>query len=150
METKVKTLYAVADLVVPELGQRASFSLATASGAERVAIGIDEKGRLTAQLYKETVTGLKLEPGSRHSVLVRVHSHREKPDELFVGLGSPGKIPAEPENWTLSNTKGSSDANLSRVVLHSDADDSAGFTNVRAAPTREALTKARVITNEIE
>jgi hypothetical protein len=50
----------------------------------------------------------------------------------------------------LSNTKGSSDANLSRVVLHSDADDSAGFTNVRAAPTREALTKARVITNEIE
>jgi hypothetical protein len=145
-----KTIYAAGELVVPELSQRASFSLATASGAERVAIGIDEKGRLTAQLYKETVTGLKLEPGSRHSVLVRVHSHREKPDELFVGLGSPGKIPAEPENWTLSNTKGSSDANLSRVVLHSDADDSAGFTNVRAAPTREALTKARVITNEIE
>jgi hypothetical protein len=145
-----KTIYAAGELVVPELSQRASFSLATASGAERVAIGIDEKGRLTAQLYKETVAGLKLEPGSRHSVLVRVHSHREKPDELFVGLGSPGKIPAEPENWTLSNTKGSSDANLSRVVLHSDADDSAGFTNVRAAPTREALTKARVITNEIE
>ena len=36
-----KTLYAAADLVVPELGQRASFSLATASGTERVVIGID-------------------------------------------------------------------------------------------------------------
>ena len=134
-----KTLYAVADLVVPELGQRTSFSLATASGAERVIVGIDEKGRLTAQLYKETVTGLTLEPGSRHSLLIRLHSHSEKPDELFVGLGASGQIPAEPENWTLSNTKGSSAANLSRVVLQSDADDSAGFTNVRIASTREAL-----------
>jgi hypothetical protein len=113
-------------------------------------IGFDEQCRLTAQLYKGTATGLTLEPGSRHSVLVRVHSHREKPDELFVGLGSKGKIPAEPEQRTLTNTQGSSDANLSRVMLHSDADDSAGFTNVRTAPTREALTKARIITNEIE
>ncbi|MBL6704897.1 MAG: exo-alpha-sialidase [Planctomycetaceae bacterium] len=145
-----KTLYAAADLVVPELGQRATFSLATASGEQRVVIGIDEQCRLTARLYKETVTGPTLQPGSRHSVLVRLHSHREKPDELFVELGSKGMITTEPENWTLSNMKGSSDANLSRVVLHSDADDSAGFTNVRAAPTREALTKARVITNEIE
>ena len=145
-----KTLYAAADLVVPELGQRASFSLATASGTERVVIGIDEQCRLTARLYKETATGLALEPGSRHSVLVRLHSHREKPDELFVGLGSKGKIPAEPEQWTLTNTQGSSDANLSRVILHSDADDSVGFKNVRVTPTREALTKARGITNEIE
>jgi hypothetical protein len=140
-----KTLYATADLVVPELGQRASFSLATVSGAERVVIGIDEKGCLTAQLYKETVTGLKLEPGSQHSLLIRLHSHRENPDELFVQLGSLGEIPAEPESWTLSSTKGSSDANLSRVVLHSDGDDSAGFKNVRIAPTREGLATANVI-----
>jgi hypothetical protein len=145
-----KTLYAAADLVVPELGQRASFSLATASGTERVVIGIDEQCRLTARLYKETATGLALEPGSRHSVLVRLHSHREKPDELFVGLGSKGKIPAEPEQWTLTNTQGSSDANLSRVILHSDADDSVGFKNVRVTPTREALANAKVIAGEAE
>jgi hypothetical protein len=138
-----QTLYAAAELVVPEVGKRASFSLATARGAERVVIGIDAEGRLTAGLYKEKSTGPKLKRGSRHSLLIRLHSHREKPDELFVGLGSPGKIPAEPRNWTISNTKGSSAANLSRVVLHSDADDSAGFKNVRIAPTREALAKQK-------
>lgn len=136
-----KTLYAAAELVVPEVGKRATFSLATASGSQRVVIGIDGTGRLTAQLYKETVTGLKLNPGSRHSLLLRLHSHRKKPDELFVQLGSTGKIPAEPKSWTLSNTKGSSAANLSRVIVFSDADDSAGFKNVRVAPNRETLSK---------
>jgi hypothetical protein len=143
-----KTLYAAADLVVPELGQRATFSLATASGEQRVVLGIDEQCRLTARLYKETVTGLTLEPGSRHSVLVRLHSHREKPDELFVQIGRPDEILAEPENWELSNTRGRSDANLSRVVLHCDAGDSSGFKNVRVAPTREALVRAIVVAEE--
>jgi hypothetical protein len=138
-----KTLYAAAELVVPELGQRASFSLATASGAERVVIGLDEKGRLTARLYKAIATGPKLEPGGRHSLLIRLHSHREKPDELFVGLGSSGKIPAELEKWTLSNTKGSSAANLSRVVLYSDDDDPTGFANVRIAATRDNLAESK-------
>ena len=80
--------------------QIATFSLATASGEQRVVLGIDEQCRLTARLYKETATGLALEPGSQHSVLVRVHS---------------------------------------------DADDSAGFANIRIAPTREALKHARVL-----
>lgn len=139
------TLYAVADLVVPESGQRAAFSLTTASGAERVVIGIDENGRLAAQLYGETVTGLKLEPGSRHSILVRLHSHREKRDELSVELGPSGQIPAEPENWTVSNTKGSSAANLSRAVVRGDVADCAGFRNVRVATTREGLSVANVV-----
>jgi hypothetical protein len=145
-----RTLYAAADLVVPELGKRATLSLATASGAERVVIGIDEKGCLTSQLYKEAVTGLTLKPGSRHSLLIRLRSHREKPDELFVQLGSLGEIPAEPENWTLSNTKGSSAANLSRVVLHSDTGDFAGVRNVRVALTRESLEKAKVVAGRVE
>ena len=139
-----KTLYAAADLVVPEPGKRSSFSLATAGGAERVTIGIDEEGHLTARLYEEIVTGPKLEPGSRHSLLISLHSHREKPDELFVQLGAPDEIPSEPETWTLSNAKGSSAANLSRVVLHPDGAGSAGFDNIRVAPTREGLVHAKV------
>lgn len=145
-----KTLYASADLVVPELGKRATFSLATASGEPRVVIGIDKQCRLTAGLYKETVTGPTLEPGNRHSLLIRVHSHREKPDELYVKLGPPGEIPAESDRWTLSNTKGSSAANLSRVVLHSDAAKSAGFANVRVAPTREQLTTAKFVRENVD
>ena len=137
-----KTLYAAADLIVPEPGKSTSFGLATAGGEERVSIGIDEKGRLTGRVYEEIVTGPKLEPGSRHSLLIRLHSHQEMPDELFVQLGPPGEIPEETETWTVSNTKGSSAANLSRVVLHRDGDDSAGFDKVRIAPTREGLAAA--------
>jgi len=80
-----------------------------------------------------------LEPGSRHSLLIHLHSHRDKPDELSVQIGPPGEIPAKPENWTLTNRKGSSKANLSRIVMRNDAGDSAGFDNIRVAPTREAL-----------
>lgn len=134
-----KTLYAAADLLVPALGKPVALALATSSGAERVVIGVDEMGSLTAGLYQETETGPTLEPGSRHSLLIRLQSHRQRPDELFVQIGPSGKMLAEPEKWTVSNTKGSSAANLSRVVLHSDAGDAAGFQNVRVAPTREAL-----------
>jgi hypothetical protein len=52
-------------------------------------------------------------------------------------------------NFPPKRTRGSSDANLSRVVLHSDADDSAGFKNVRVAPTREALVKVKVVANQV-
>ena len=50
----------------------------------------------------------------------------------------------------MTNTQGSSDANLSRVILHSDADDSAGFTKVRIAPTREALATVSIIYERVE
>ena len=134
-----KMLWAAADLLVPKAGEKAAFALATASGAERVMLVVDEQGRLTATLYQETVAGPKLEPGSRHSLLIHIRSHRESPDELFVQIGLPGEIPAEPENWTLTNRKGSSKANLARVVRNSDAGDSGGFDNIRVAPTRKAL-----------
>ena len=139
-----KTLYAAADLLVPERGNPTSFSLTTATDEERVSIGIDEKGHLTAQLYQEIVAGPKLEPGSQYSLLIRLHSHHKEPDELSVQLGSPDEIPEEPKNWTLSNTKGSSAANLSRVVLHRDRAGSAGFVSIRVAPTREALVNAKL------
>ena len=134
-----KDLYAAADLVVPEVGRRVSFSLATASGAERVVVAIDEKGRLTATLYQETMIGPKLEAGNHHSLLIHIRSHIESPDELFIQIGPTDEVPAEPENWTLTNRKGSSKANLSRVLLRNDNHDSVGFDNIRVAPTRNAL-----------
>ena len=133
------TLWAVADLAVPKTGEQAVFALATSSGAERITLGINEQGQLTAALYEEKVGGPKLEPGSRHLLLVHIRSHREKPDELSVTLGPPGKIPAEPKNWTLTNKEGSSKANLSRVVLRPNSDSATGFKNVRIASSREAL-----------
>jgi len=134
-----KTLYAAADLIVPARGDRTSFALATASGTERVVIEIDSNSRLAARLYKKVVIGHQLQPGARHSVLIRLDSHRVKPDELFVTLGPPGKVPDEPETWMLSNTKGKSAANLSRVVHHNENQDSGGFSNVRISPERGSL-----------
>ncbi len=136
-----KALYASADLIVPKDGKPVILSLGTATGAERVTVGIDEQGRLTARLYEQTVTGPELEPGSRHTLLIRLHSHREQPDELLVQAGPPGTIPAEPEIWTLSNTKGRSNADLSRVILRGESD---GFSSVRIAPTRDSLANANV------
>ena len=141
-------LYATAELVVPVLGKRATLALATTRGMKRVVIGIDHQGRLTAGLYKTTVTGPQLDPGSRHSLLIRLDSHRETPDELFVQLGARDEIPAEPTSWTLSNAQGSSAANLSRVMLHSDAGQSAGFRAIRIAATRQALATSPLIAEE--
>ncbi len=140
-----KTLYAVADLVVPEVGQTTAFAIATSGGLERVVVGVDEQSRLTAQLYNESVTGAKLKPGSRHSVLIQLRSHRTKPDELDIALGTADEIPAVPKNWTLSNHNGSSDADLSRVVVHHEASDSTGFQNIRVSPTQKGLTNANIV-----
>ncbi|WP_197454431.1 FAD-dependent oxidoreductase [Stieleria varia] len=140
-----KTLYVAADLIVPEHGKRATLSLATTNGEKRVVLSIDEQGQLAASLFRESVTGPKLIPGTRHSLLIRVHSHRKTPDELNVQIGSPGELPAEPKSWTLSNVNGSSNANLARVVLHCDTGKTAGFENVRIAPTCDALVNANVI-----
>lgn len=137
-----KTLYVAAELVVPDAGKRASLALATSSGAQRVVIGVNQTGHLTAQLYKETVTGDKLEPGARHTLLIRLNSHREQNDELFVKLADAGKIPAEPSRWSISNPNGSSAANLSRVIFGCEDIASAGFKSVRVATTHEALTQA--------
>ena len=41
-------------------------------------------------------------------------------------------------------------ANLAHVVLHSDAEDSARFKNVRIAATREAPVKAKAVTGKVE
>jgi hypothetical protein len=47
-----RTLYTAANLVVREVGKRATLSMATASGEERVVVGIDDQGHLTARLCK--------------------------------------------------------------------------------------------------
>ncbi len=140
-----KTLYVAAELAVPQPGGQVALALATAGGAERVVIGVDQQGRLSAQLYQAAATGPKLEPGSRHALLIRINSRQKKPDELFVQLGRPGRIPAEPEVWTLANTKGDSAANLSRVVRRGDAAAPAGFGAVRVASTHAALLKAQAV-----
>lgn len=140
-----KTLYMSADLTVPEFSQQATVSLATASGVPRVVIGIDRRGRLTAQLYQHTVTGEQLKPGSQHSVLVRILSHRDRPDELSVRLGPKGQISTPSHHWALTNTQGSSAADLSRVIFRNQARDAAGFGNVRIAATLEALKNAKPI-----
>ena len=62
--------------------------------------------------------------------------------ELSVQLGPPGEISTEPENWTLNNRQGSSNANLSRITLRSKT---AGFGNVRVAPNRESLAKTEIV-----
>lgn len=134
-----KTLYMAADLIVPERGKPAFFSLATARNEKRVVVGVDEKGRLAATVYGETKLGPALAPGDTYTMLIRLTSHRDKPDELCVQLGNEGKIPDEPQRWTLMNRNGSSAANLSRLVKH----DSQSLGEIRIASHRTGLESAR-------
>ena len=147
-----ETLYAAVDLVVPQRGKNATFSIATSNGTERVVIGFNKAGQLTGQLYRATAAGPTLKPGSRHSLLLRVESHRGNPDNLSVKLGSHGEIPQLPASnsgeqgedagWTLVNRGGRSDANLSRFFLRGDGEKAQGFSNVRIAPTYTGLATA--------
>lgn len=139
------TLYVTAELTVPAEGSQTALALATASGQQRVRLRIDRDGRLLAQLYQQTVTGPRLEFGRRHTVLIRLHSHRNRADEMHVLLGPAGTIPPEPERWTLVNTQGSSAANLSRVICASETTNAAGFGNVRVAATHAGLAQAPII-----
>ena len=138
-----KTLYVAADFVVPEVGGRAALSLATATGEKRVVVGVDSKGRITLQLYKESVTGRKLNPGTHYTVLIRLESHRSKTDELSVHLFPQGESLTEPNEWMSSNTKGSSNANLSLITRHDDAVQSAGFQNARVGESLDSLKKVK-------
>ena len=67
-----------------------------------------------------------------------------------MGIGALGQTTATPEQWALTNVKGSSNANLSRANLHRDPKDSTGFNNIRVAPTRMALQEAEVVATEVE
>ncbi|MCB1278848.1 sialidase family protein [Prosthecobacter sp.] len=137
-----ETLYLAAELTVPKRGQTARLGLSTSSGLERVVIGVDAAGKLTARIQPGEAKGPELKEGETMSLLVRIVGHQTTPDELFVQTGPAGAIPAEPKDgaWTLSNSKGNTQANLAIATTTSSA-----FKNVRVASTYAALAKAKPI-----
>ena len=139
------TLFVAADLTVPAKGHKAALALATAKEEERIVVGVDEQGRLTAGLFETQVVGQSLVAGERHSLLIRVISHRNAADELSVFVGPAGAIPQSVQSWTLSNTQGRSNANLSRLLVRGDAKVGSGFSNVRVAATQADLAQAEAV-----
>lgn len=136
------TLYASAEITVPKRGQTAALTLTTHLGEERAGVSIDATGRLLAKLHPQTVTGAELKEGAAVSLLIRIVSHKARPDEMFVQVGPAGAIPAEPKDsaWTLIHSKGDSQANLARVTT-----TAASFKNVRVAKSRAALAAAKPV-----
>ncbi|MEZ5384946.1 MAG: exo-alpha-sialidase [Prosthecobacter sp.] len=137
-----ETLYLVAELTVPKRGQTAKLGLGTSSGLERVVVGVDAAGILTARIQPGEAKGPELKEGETMSLLVRIVGHQTTPDELFVQTGPAGGIPAEPKDgaWTLSNSKGNTQANLAVATTTSQA-----FKNVRVASSRATLAKAKPV-----
>ena len=137
-----ETLYLSTELTVPKRGQTAALTLTTGNGEERAGIRIDAGGKIVARLHPNETTGPELKEGEALSLLVRIVSHKAKPDEMFVQVGPAGSIPAEPKDgaWTLTNAKGDSQANLSRATT-----TSAAFKNVRIANSYAALANAKPI-----
>lgn len=137
-----ETLFVSAQLTVPTRGHRAALSLATAKGEARVTVSVDPTGRLSAELYPQEIQGPELKAGKAHALLIRLVSHKTQPDEMFVQVGPSGSIPEIPKDgeWTLTNTQGNSQANLSRAITHSDA-----FQEVRIATKYESLATADLV-----
>ena len=137
-----ETLYLSTELTVPKRGQTAALTLTTGDGEERAGIHIDADGKLVARLYPNETTGPELKEGEALALLVRIISHKAKPDEMFVQVGPAGSIPAEPKDsaWTLTNAKGDSQANLSRATT-----TSAAFKNVRIANSSADLASAKPV-----
>jgi hypothetical protein len=137
-----RTIYATVAMTVPQRGKVANLSLATSAGQERVTVGVDARGLLTARLYRSEVSGPKMDPGARISLLIRISSHRGRPDELSVQTGPTGEIPAapgNPDNWTITNRKGDSNANLARALIRGEG---TVFHGLRIAHDRAALATA--------
>jgi hypothetical protein len=147
-----ETLYLSAELTVPAYGETAALSLATTPGLKRVTIGVDAVGRLTAYLYEHTTVGAEMKAGERVSVLARIVSRADKPDELYLKTGPAGIIPPEPaslDGWTLINSQGDSQAKLARVLLN-DAQAAPAFSQVRVAATHAALATAEPVAVVVE
>ena len=104
-----KTLFVSAEMTVPHRGMRAEFHLATASGQKRVTVGFDEEGKLIGRLYQVEEQAMTYPVGQTFNIVVRVRSHHRKPDELHIRMNSG--------DWALVNRKGSSAANLARVIV---------------------------------
>ena len=113
-------LHVAFEMIVPQRGEEALLSLATASGLIRVTLGVDSEGRLVAGLFKARKTGKELPVGRVVSVRAKIVSHRGEPDELFVRVGNQNDSPLETREsgeWTLINRDGRSDANLARSII---------------------------------
>ncbi len=136
-----ETLYLSAELTVTARGQSAALSLATSSNQARVTIGITADGKLTAGLFEHETESKELKAGEKFTLLARIVSRCDKPDELFIKLAPVGGVPPEPQSvdgWTLINLQGESQANLSRLILNDDP-SSPAFTHPRVAATHAAL-----------
>ncbi len=147
-----ETLYLTAEVTVPKPGQAAALSLTTASHQKRVSISITARGKLSAEVYGQETLGPELKAGEKLSLLARIVSRRDKPDEVFVKTGPAGSIPEEPaapEGWTLRNLQGSTEANLSRIMLAVDPEAPA-FAEVRVAGTHAALATAQPVAITIQ
>ncbi len=135
-----KALFLSAELTVPARQKRADLALATRGEEERVRIGIDAEGRLTARLFREEVVAESpLPAGETISLLVRITSHRDQPDLLEIATGTGGPFSKLPETWALVNRRGKSDANLARLAVRGDSANGSGFTEVRVSSNFEEL-----------
>ena len=125
------TLYLSAEITTPPRGKSLEIVLMTSSGMDRCSVGIDAAGHLRARMYQEEVQGKVIPASAKQSLLLKVVSHAQRPNEMFVHL-STASLDSEPTIWTLSNPHGASAANLAKADLRTDSSPGS-VTHVRIA-----------------
>lgn len=140
------TLFVSAEMTVPPRGRQSMLSVATSKDEDRILVGIDAKGRLTGEVFRNGTTGEELQAGSTHSLLLAIETGAASPDRVRIFLGKPGQIPGTDEGEDLL-AQGHSDANLAKVILRSDGGKPL-FRGVRVADSREALSETEPLSLE--
>ncbi len=103
-------LYLSADYVPTTPSTAVELVLTTGRGAERLRLDVESSGSVHLWLYPRSVSGPAIDPTKKYRVLVRIVSHKDKADELFVRFSTADTLPTESEtdaDWTLINRTGS-------------------------------------------
>ena len=133
-------LYLAADYTPRSPHGSTALRLSTNKGAERLRLDVQASGKTHLWLYPHSVSGPSIDPSKPHRVLVRIVSHRDTADEVFVKFAPGTALPAEPEDdtgWTLINRTGSSNANLASLTI--EAGDGTNMSKVRLAASYAQL-----------
>jgi len=145
------TLWLSAHLRTPRQRSFCELSLTTSDDQSRVRLRINDQGQAVLWVYDHAERAQFCKPEETMTLIMKIVSHRGKPDVVMVtSLSADNSLPTEePNNWSLVNRGGDSNANLAKIVFspHQARDH---ISQLRIATTWNELQRAAVLDYRIQ
>lgn len=142
-------LFLSADFHPPEKAGHAELIFATEKDEERCRIGLSEKGRTSLWLFDHQTEGPAIDLAQAQSILLRIVSRKDAPDEVFLNVAIPTEaatVPQSEADWTLINRGGHSNADLRKIKVRGP--EPSPFRNIRVSRTLAGLASSPVVEAE--